>query len=222
MLRATEGMRESGLRDLVVQCGKICYDRRLMSSNDGNISVRLDDRRILITPAGACKGRLTAANLVLLGQDGANTPGGATSGASSETPMHLEVYRRRPDVGAVIHAHPIFATALTVAGLEFPTDVLPEILLLLGEVPVTQYAMPGTDDDAQAIRPFVAGHCAILLRQHGALTFGRDLEEALQHMERLEHVAEVFWRARTLGPVQHLADADRRKLASARPHQSES
>jgi L-fuculose-phosphate aldolase len=131
-------------------------------------------------------------------------------------PMHLEVYRNRAGARAVIHAHPVCATALTVAGLEFPDDVLPESILALGEVPVTAYATPSSAEDAEAIRPLIRDHAAILLRQHGTLTVGADLEEALLRLERIEHVAEVFWRAQMLGKVNRLTPAARELLDGIR------
>lgn len=186
----------------IIACGQIAYNRRLLTANDGNISVRLADG-ILITASGTCKGRLTPEDLLLLDLDG-RVRHAAGRRPSSETPMHLEVYRQRPDVFAVLHAHPVFATTLTVAGQEFPTDVLPEVLLTLGEVPVSAYATPASHEDAEVIRTLIPQHNAILLRQHGSLTVGRDLDEALTHLERIEHVAEVYWRAQMLGQVQHI------------------
>ena len=126
--------------------------------------------------------------------------------------MHLEAYKQRPDVRAVIHSHPIFATALTVSGLDFPSDILPEVMLTLKDVPVSRYATPSSHDDADAIRPLIRDHNAILLRQHGSLTVGRNLEEALIHLERVEHVAEVFWRAKLLGKVKRIPPSELGKL----------
>jgi L-fuculose-phosphate aldolase len=207
---------ESELRLAIVECGRICYERRLMSSNDGNISARVGADHLLITPSGISKGRMQPDDLLLIDLDG--NPSSAAGGrrVSTETPMHLEVYRQRPEVRAVIHAHPIFATALTVAGLDFPPDVLPEVALTLGDVPVTPYATPSSQDDAEAIRPFIAQHNAILLRQHGSLTAGRDLEEALIHLERIESVAEIFWRAQMLGSVGRIPPHALERLAALR------
>ena len=187
-----------------------------MTSNDGNLSVRLDDERILITPSGISKGRMEADDLLVLDLAGRVIIARSEGRPSSETPMHLEVYRQRPDARAAIHAHPIFATTLTVAGLDFPADVLPEVLLALGEVPITAYSTPSSQEDADAIRPFIQSHNAILLRQHGSLTLGRDLEEALLHLERVEHVAEVFWRAQMLGTVQRIPPQAREQLIAIR------
>ena len=206
----------SDLRRAIVTCGRICYDRRLTTSNDGNISVRLDDRRMLITPSGISKGRLEPDDLLIMDLDGNVLSAQPGRKPSSETPMHIEVYKQRGDVRAVLHAHPVFATALTVAGLAFPIDILPEVLLTLGEVPVTAYATPSSYEDAEAIRPLIGNHNALLLCQHGSLTLGRDLDEALIRLERIEHVAEVFWRAQMLGGINRIPDAEQQKLRGLR------
>lgn len=216
MLRFVDSISEADLRDAIVLCGQICYDRHLMASNDGNISVRLAADRVLITPAGLSKGRLDAGDILSIDFEGRPMTSARRGAPSSETPMHLEVYRNRAEVRAVIHAHPVFATALTVAGLPFPSDMLPEVLSTLGEVPITTYATPSSNEDADAIRPFIRHHNAILLRQHGALTVGVDLEEALIHLERIEHVAEIFWRAHLQGHVEHLTREARERLLAAR------
>ncbi len=207
---------EQELRSAILECGRICYDRHLLSSNDGNLSVRLDQDLILITPSGLSKGRLQASDLIVLDLQGKVHEARAGRRPSSETPMHLEVYQRRPEVGAVIHAHPVFATALTVAGLEFPADVLPEVLLTLGDVPVSPYATPSSAEDAEVIRSLIVDHDAILLRQHGSLTVGSNLEQALIILERIEHVAEVFWRAQMLGHVERIPPRLREKLLALR------
>jgi L-fuculose-phosphate aldolase len=195
---------EAELREAVVACGRIAYERRLVASNDGNISIRVGEERLLITPAGMCKGRMGAEDLLLLDLEGRVLSGKGGYTPSSETPMHLEVYLQRPDVRAVIHAHPVFATTLTVAGFPFPNNVLPEVLLTLEKVPTTRYAMPSSHEDADAIRDLIREHDALLLRQHGTLTVGADLETALISLERIEHVAEVFWRAQMLGNVERI------------------
>lgn len=218
-LRFPAAASEADFRAAIVECGRICYERRLMVSTDGNISVRVNAATALITPAGVPKARLAADDIVLIDLH-TGEPTSQTSGQpSSETPMHLEVYKGRPDARAVIHAHPVFVTALTVAGLSFPSDILPEVLLTVGEVPVTTYATPSSHEDADAVKPFIQDHSSILLRQHGALTFGTDLEEALMHLERIEHVAEVFWRASMLGHVEHLTREARERLLAMRRDQ---
>lgn len=195
---------EAELREAIVSCGLTAYERRLVNSNDGNISARAGEDLFLITPAGMCKGRMQIEDLLLLDMDGKVLSSKGGYKPSSETPMHLEVYRQRPDVRAVVHAHPVFATTLTVAGFPFPNNVLPEVLLTLEKVPTTRYAMPSSHDDADAIRDLIREHDALLLRQHGTLTVGVDLEAALIALERIEHVAEVFWRAQMLGNVERI------------------
>jgi len=204
MLRFSPDAGLELLREAIVECGRVAYERHLVTSNDGNISVRVGEERLLITPAGMSKGRMEVDDLLLLDLDGNILAAREGRRPSSETPMHLEVYRQRPDVRAVIHAHPIFATTLTVAGFPFPNNVLPEVLLTLEKVPTTRYAIPSSHDDADAIRELIREHDALLLRQHGTLTIGADLEAALVALERIEHVAEVFWRAQMLGNVERI------------------
>jgi len=203
---------ESNLRLAIIACGEICYSRHLLMSNDGNISVRLDGGRVLITPAGLCKGRMDSDDLLIVDLMGKVIDSAKEREPSSETPMHLEVYKQRPDLRTVIHCHPIFATALTVAGLEFPIDILPEVMLTLKNVPVTDYATPSSHENADVIRPWICNYDAILLRQHGSLTTGKNLDEALIHLERIEHVAEVFWRATMLGNVSRIPTNELEKL----------
>jgi len=215
-LRFSDSTVETDLRQAIVECGRICYGRRLLTSNDGNISVRVGADRALITPSGLCKGRMQSDDLLLLDLQGRVLSAAPGRKVSSETPMHLEVYGQRPDVRAVLHAHPVFATALTVSDCPLPVDMLPEVLLTLGEVPTTRYATPSSHDDAEAIRELIKNHDALLLRQHGSLTVGVDLDAALINLERIEHVAEVFWRAQMLGKVERIPEGDVEKLLKIR------
>jgi len=202
------------LRQAIIACGRLCYERRLMTANDGNISVRVDGERVLITASGVSKGRMEAQDLILLDMEGNVLRAAAGRKPSSETPMHLEAYRQRPDIRAVIHAHPIFATTLTVTGHDLPLDVLPEVMLTLGEVPTTAYATPASHEDAEVIRDLIRTHNALLLRQHGSLTVGIHLEEALIHLERVEHVAQVYYQALLLGHVERIPPAALQKLTA--------
>jgi L-fuculose-phosphate aldolase len=212
LLRFGPDTSELDLRRAVVECGRLCYERFLMTSNDGNISVRLDDQLFIITPSGISKGRMSVDDLLVVDLDGKVRAFRGDAKPSSETPMHLEVYRRRPDVRAAIHAHPVFATALTIAGLDLPADILPEVVLTLGEVPTTEYATPSSEEDAEAVRPLIRNHDAILLRQHGSLTVGKDLDTALIHLERVEVVAEIFWRSYNLGNVERIPESALERL----------
>ncbi len=216
MLNFSATTNESDLRLAIVECGRIAYERHLMTSNDGNISARMENGHVLITSSGISKGRLNPDEILIVDLDGNIISSRPDRKPSSETPMHLEVYKQREDARAVMHAHPIFATTLTVAGLEFPVDVLPEVLLTLGDVPITAYATPSSHEDAEVIRPFIKDHNAILLCQHGSLTYGKNLDEALIHLERIEHVSEIYWRAKMLGEVKRVPPEAQAKLIELR------
>ncbi len=212
MMNFSSSASEADLRLAIIECGRIAYERHLVTSNDGNISARMENGHILITPSGISKGRLNADDMLVVDLDGNIISSRPDRKPSSETPMHLEVYKHRNDVRAVLHAHPIFATTLTVSGLEFPVDVLPEVLLTLGNVPVTAYATPSSHEDAEVIRPFVKDYNALLLCQHGSLTYGKNLDEALIHLERIEHVSEIYWRAKMIGEVRRVPPEAQAKL----------
>lgn len=205
-LRFTPIATERDLRLAIVEAGRIAYERGLMTANDGNISARLADHLIIITPSGLCKGRMDLEDLIIVDMDGALvwTNSRRKLKPSSETPMHLEAYKQRSDIRAVIHAHPTYATALTVADIPFPEDVLTEVLLTLGSVPTTPYVTPSSHEDADAVRKLIVNHDAILLRQHGSLTVGKNLDVALINLERIEKVAEVYFYARLMGKVNRI------------------
>ena len=199
---------ERDLRLAIVEAGRICYTSGLMFSDNGNISMRLGSDRVVITPSGMCKGRMEPEDLLIVDMDGniVKADSRRKRKVSSEAQLHLGVYRQRINIRAVIHAHPSNATALTVAGIPFPVDILPEVLERLGPVPTTRFALPDSDDYVRAINEFVKDHNAILIRNHGAITFGVDLDEALNHLERLESVAKTVVTAHLLGKVNHLPD----------------
>jgi L-fuculose-phosphate aldolase len=183
-------------RDVVETCRRL-HDRRLIGAGEGNVSCRLGRRRILVTPAGADKGQLRPADLMVvdLAERRARGPGRP----STELPMHLAAYAARPDVGAVVHSHPVTALAFTVAGVAPPNHLLPEAVLVLGTVAVAPFATPGTDEVPRSLARFWAGHEVILLARHGAIALGADLREAFDRMETLERVCQVAWRAQALG-----------------------
>jgi L-fuculose-phosphate aldolase len=164
--------------------------------------VRYRPDRLLVTPRGFLKSDLAPDDLVEVDLDGAHRGGSRL--ATTELDLHLRVYRRREDCGAVVHAHPPTATAFAVAGEGIPADVLPEIALLMGEVPVVPYATPGTPALGDATEPFLQAHEAVLLANHGALAWGPDLAQARIRMESLEHAARILLAARALGRVIRL------------------
>ncbi len=190
---------ECDLRTAIVEAGQIAYTQGLLCASDGNLSIRLPDGNILITPSGVGKGRLSPEDLLVIDPDGRMLKPAADASlrATSELPMHLEVYRRRPDVRAVLHAHPPYATALTAVYDHFRLDILPEMAALLGDIPITELAMPSSGETAAVIHDLIITHDALMIRQHGSLTVGKNLEEALIHLERLEYIARVILIAET-------------------------
>jgi len=213
------GLREQRFREALVEIGARLDARGLISATDGNFSVRLDARRILITPRGRNKGRLRPEDMVVMDIEGRVVRAGrGGAGPSSEWPMHLEAYRQRPDIAAVLHAHPPFAVALTVAGVPFPSEILPEIVMTVGEVPTARLAVPSSEDDARAIREWIRDHDAVLLPHHGVVTVGRTLEEAWEILERVEYAAKVYLLSRVLGDAQPLPPEFRAALATIAGH----
>ncbi len=182
----------------------------------GNLSARLDDEHILLTPSARPKGQLHPEELLIVDLEGRVRQGMRGLRPTSEAPMHLEVYRQRADVEAVIHAHPAAAVALTVAGISLEEPILPEVLLLLGPVPTTAYATPSSEENRLAIADLIRDHDVLLLARHGSLTLGRDLDEAAQRLEVLEHAAHTLLWAHMLGSVTPLPAEALSKLAAVR------
>lgn len=186
------------MRQELCQVGKLLYDRGYVAANDGNLSVRLEGDRILITPSGVSKGRMTPQMLLVTDLEGHVLSGDRYP--SSEIALHLEVYRRRSDVGAVVHAHPPVSTAFAVCRQGLTAPYLAELVVGLGEVPVTDgFAMLSTDQVPQSIVPFLPDHNAVLLCNHGAVTWGTDLWSAFDRMETVEHTAKILLHVRQLG-----------------------
>jgi L-fuculose-phosphate aldolase len=190
------------------------YTREFVASNDGNISVRLNNNRIMITPTGISKGYMKPEDMIITdmqGQvlDGAKKP-------SSEIKMHLEVYKNRPDVRSVCHAHPQKATAFAVARQVCTKVALPEVIFSIGNVALAEYATPSTQELPDSIRDIVKTSDAILLSNHGALTVGSDVYDAYYKMETLEHYAGIILYARLLGGEKGLTPDQINMLLSVR------
>jgi L-fuculose-phosphate aldolase len=173
------------------------YARGYTASNDGNISVRLGPDRLLMTPKSVCKGFMTPDMMCITDLAGKKIEGARDP--SSEMLMHLEVYRQRPDVQAVVHAHPPTATGFAVAGIPLNRAVLAEVLTTLGSIPIAEYATPSTAELPDAVRKYIKAHDGMLLANHGALTVGTDLYSAYYKMETIEHFAHISLVARMLG-----------------------
>ena len=202
-------------RAQLASCGRRLDLLGFTPATDGNVSARLGEGRVLLTPAGKEKGSLAPDDLIVVDQDGRVVEG--TGRPSTETPMHLLCYRRRADVGAVVHAHPPVATAFAASGVPLDAPVMPEIVLTVGPVPLVPYATPGTEELARSLEPWVERHDAFLLASHGVLALGRDVREALHRMERVEHLARVTLAARLLGGPRSLTDAQVVSLLGAAP-----
>ncbi|MGI8812906.1 MAG: class II aldolase/adducin family protein [Pyrinomonadaceae bacterium] len=198
-------MNELEARKLICEIGRLLYDRSYVVSSDGNVSVRIGEDRILATPTMTCKGRMTEDSLAVTDMDGKPL---TDKKASSELSMHLLIYKERPDIKAVCHAHPPHGTAFAVAGLAIDKPILSEVILTLGCVPLTDYGTPSTDELTQAMRPFIKHHNALLMANHGAVAYGEDLWQAFDRLETLEHTAKIAILAKALGGATDLpADA---------------
>jgi len=210
----TSGKSEAALRADIVEVGRRLYARGYTASNDGNISVRLDANRLLMTPKSVCKGFMDPAMMCIT--DLAGTKLAGDRDPSSEMQMHLEVYRQRPDAMAVVHAHPPTATGFAVAGIPLDRAVLAEVITTLGSVPIADYATPSTKELPEAVRKYVKAHDGMLLANHGALTLGADLFGAYYKMETIEHFAKISLVARLLGGERLLSRQEVDRLQGLR------
>ncbi|HET7470549.1 MAG TPA: class II aldolase/adducin family protein [Gemmatimonadales bacterium] len=193
--------RSQAARDIVLCCRRL-WQAGLLAGQDGNITVRFQADRLLVTPRGLLKADLAPEDLVEVDLEGRHLAGSRK--ASTELDLHLRIYRAREECGAVVHAHPPTATAFSVAGEGIPADVLPEIAVLMGEVPVVPYATTGTPALGEGLEPFLAAHDTVLLANHGAVAWGDTLASARIRMESLEHAARILLAARSLGRVIRL------------------
>ena len=207
-------MNEPQLREAIVEVGRRLYARGYTASNDGNISARLDDRRLIMTPKSVCKGFMSPDMMVITDVEGKKLAGDRDP--SSEMQMHLEVYRQRPDARAVVHAHPPIATGFAVAGIPLDRAVLAEVVTTLGSVPIAEYATPSTKELPEAVRQYVRAHDGMLLANHGALTLGADLFAAYYKMETIEHFAHISLVARLLGGERLLSRQEVDRLQGLR------
>ena len=205
-------MNEYKLKQTMVRVARRLDQKGILTSTDGNLSALLDDGGTLITPSGSCKGLLEPEQLVRLFRDGSPRAGRP----SSEIALHRMIYAKRPDVRAIIHAHPPYATAYAVAGIALDQPILSEAILGLGTVPVASYAMPTAEELARSVEPLVAQHDAVLMRFHGAVCFARDIEQACYLMETLEHVARIDFIRRSLGSNELIPQSEVARLEQLR------
>jgi L-fuculose-phosphate aldolase len=209
------------VRHEIVRLGKLLHDKGFIAAADGNISVRLDERRVLATPTCMCKGMMSAEDLVVIDMQGRRLEGFRE--VSSEIAMHLMIYRVRPDIGAIVHAHPPTATGFAAAGIALDKPLVSEIVISLGEVPLAEYATPGTQALVDSLEPYVPEHNAILMANHGVVAYADDLLTAYMNMETVEHFAKIALTTQALGQErllneQQVADlmGVRKKLQAAK------
>ncbi len=185
------------LRNELVEICKKVYNNGFVAALDGNLSARISADKILITPSAKCKGEITEDDLLVTDLSGNLIEGNGK--ISTESKIHILAYKYRPEVNAVIHAHPVFATAFAAMGEGFTKPVFPEVILTLGKVPLCKYSTPSTDQVTQSMMPYIEYVWALLLENHGAVTFGTSIKDAYYKMEKLEHTAKIFSVIRSFG-----------------------
>ena len=208
-------MKDEALRNEICEVCRLLYDRGYVVSNDGNVSARTERNTVLITPSGVGKGRVTPEMLVETDLEGNVLSGDRFP--SSEGKMHWMIYRKRPDVGAVVHAHPPYSTAFAICRKPLKEAYLAELIIGLGDVPVTDFAMLSTDEVPRSVEPFTADHNAVLLANHGSLAWGPTLLSAFDRLETVEQTAHIHYLVSQIGggveiPAEQ-ADALRAKRA---------
>ncbi|MDW8411631.1 MAG: class II aldolase/adducin family protein [Acidobacteriota bacterium] len=206
-------MSKEALKEQICVIGRRLYERGLIAAGDGNVSVRVDDT-ILTTPRSVCKGFLKPDMIVKVALDGKKLEG--QMAPSSELPMHILIYKERPDVHAVVHAHPPVATGFAAAGQPLDKAIVSEVVLTLGCIPLAAYGTPSTDELTDTLRPLVKHHDAILMANHGAVAYGANLEVAYGRMETIEHIARISLVARLLGGEKELTHDEVQKLIELR------
>ena len=190
------------------------FDKGWIAANDGNITIRLDDDRILATPTGVCKGMMRPDDIIICNLDGDKICGERER--TTEMGMHVTIYRMRPDIRSVVHAHPPVATGFAVAGRPLNLALLPEVVICLGSVPVADYGLPGTPALTEGMRPYIPKYDAMLMANHGAVAYGEDVFQAFFRLETVEHFARITLVAELLGGPKVLPRVEVEKLFDSR------
>ena len=196
-------------REMIAVCQRV-YQKGFVASNDGNLAIKLNENRFLVTPTGFSKGDLTESDLLICDAEGKKIAG--KHSVTSEIYMHLRAFKLRADLRASIHAHPTYATAFSLSSVSLADCILPEIILTFGSIPLSEYAQPASTEGADIIEDLIKDYDVILIDRHGSFTAGKDIWDAYYKLERLEHAAEITYHARMLGPVRHLPGAEMAKL----------
>jgi L-fuculose-phosphate aldolase len=205
---------EARLRKAICEIGRLCYQKGYIVGADGNISARMSDGTVLITPAGAMKGFLAEHHLAHIDMQGRVVDGGPR--CSTEAGIHLVSYAQRPEMCAVLHCHPPHAVALTIAGVDMQVPLIPEIIVTIGGIPTAPFGTPGTHELADSIRDIVKCSDTVVMKNHGSVTLGTNLLDAFKKLDMLEHTARILWLAHAIGHVQPLAPDAVQKLLETR------
>jgi L-fuculose-phosphate aldolase len=205
---------EREYRQDIIDVGKLVFQKGWVAANDGNITVRLDQDRILATPTGICKGMMDHDDLIIVDMQGKKIEG--KKECTSEIAMHLTVYEMRPDIRSVVHAHPPVATGFATAGRALNLALLPEVIIGLGCVPLADYGLPGTPELTRPMLPLIPKYDAIMMGNHGAVCYGPDVYKAFFKMETVEHFARISFVAEMLGGAKALPRVEVDKLLDAR------
>jgi len=195
--------------ELLKFCHKV-YEKGFVAAYDGNLSIRLDQETILITPSGKNKGELNFSDLITADLNGNKLEGNGN--VSSEIQIHLLVYKKRKEINSVIHCHPIYATAFSASGLGLNEKVFPEFVINFGEVPLCNYGTPSTEELPNSMIPFIDDYSALLLENHGAVTFGRNISEAYYRMEKLEQTSHTLFISKQIGGPNTLSTEQLKKI----------
>jgi L-fuculose-phosphate aldolase len=205
---------EARLRHAIAEIGKLCYSKGYIVGADGNISARMSDGTVLITPAGAMKGFLSPEHMAHVDMQGRVLDNGPR--CSTETGIHLVSYHERPEMRAVLHCHPPHAVAMTIAGIDLQTPIIPEIIVTIGGIPTAPYGTPGTDELPESIRAIVRCSDTLVMQNHGSVTLGTNLLDAFKKLDMLEHTAKILWLAHSVGKVNPLPPEAVKKLLGTR------
>lgn len=197
-------------KKLICEMGKKIYQNGFISSTDGNISIRIKENLFLCTPSNVCKGNLQPKQIILTNNKCEILEGKGS--ISSEFYTHLSAYEERKDISAVIHAHPVYSIALSLANISLCTPILPELVMTLGEVPTSEYATPGSKEGAEIIKPWIHNHNALILKSHGVIAVGSDLNQAYSYLERVEHSAKILFLAHLICKPDVLSEEQYFKL----------
>ncbi len=207
---------EFEIKKQICDIGKRIYDRGMVAANDGNISVKISDNEFLCTPTGVSKGFMTPEYICKVDANGNVLQANGSFKPSSEIKMHMRVYRERPDVQSVVHAHPVYATSFAIAGIPLTQPIMPEAVIALGCVPIAEYGTPSTEEIPDAVSKYLQHFDAVLLENHGALSYSDSLLAAYHKMESLEFYAQLLFQAKMLGGPKELSNQQVQRLYEIR------